>query len=143
MRLLNEKELCTLLETFEVVIAYTPFDKEIMWEEICDLETVVECVPREKDSDPNTFAEEMTKKYNGKTVALLIPGMRFDATGTRHGRGGGWYDRFLAKVPRSWLRIGLSTPECFYEATLIRSWWDEPMDVIMIQTPQQSVDQSV
>ncbi len=31
--------------------------------------------------------------------AIIIPMQGFDRTGNRMGRGGGWYDRFLQKIP--------------------------------------------
>jgi 5-formyltetrahydrofolate cyclo-ligase len=38
---------------------------------------------------------------------VFVPGLAFDETGMRLGRGGGYYDSFLAKVPGALPRIGL------------------------------------
>jgi 5-formyltetrahydrofolate cyclo-ligase len=63
---------------------------------------------------------------------IFIPGTRFDATGTRHGKGAGWYDRFLSMAPKEWLRIGLCYPYQFSQGPLLRQSWDEPMDFICV-----------
>jgi 5-formyltetrahydrofolate cyclo-ligase len=42
---------------------------------------------------------------------IIIPGLAFDTQGNRLGRGRGYYDRFLAKVPKSVTKIGV----CFDE----------------------------
>ncbi len=38
---------------------------------------------------------------------VIVPGVAFDMTGRRLGRGGGFYDRFLAQLPAHTLTIGV------------------------------------
>jgi 5-formyltetrahydrofolate cyclo-ligase len=38
---------------------------------------------------------------------VLVPGVAFDRSGRRLGRGGGFYDRFLARLPGRAVRIGV------------------------------------
>ncbi|MEK7613944.1 MAG: 5-formyltetrahydrofolate cyclo-ligase [Patescibacteria group bacterium] len=89
-------------------------------------------VPSTKDTDPFAEAEKVTVMFQNKNVCVLVPGVTFDIHGTRHGRGGGWYDRFLSRLPRSWLKIGVTTPEHLSHAPLKREVWDEPMSLLAL-----------
>lgn len=40
--------------------------------------------------------------------AVLVPALAFDVTGARLGRGKGYYDRLLARLPPSCLRVGIT-----------------------------------
>ena len=60
-----------------------------------------------------------------KIDTVMVPGMAFDANGTRMGRGRGYYDRFLSKIPRA-RRLGLCFPFQFVDAVPC-----EPFDIPM------------
>ena len=90
-------------------------------------------LPATHTSNPDEWAVAAKEKMPG-LVALLIPGTAFDEHGTRHGRGYGWYDRFLSSVPREWVRIGVAPLGTFSTTVLTREKWDEPMDWILAET---------
>jgi 5-formyltetrahydrofolate cyclo-ligase len=58
--------------------------------------------------------------------AILLPGLLFDRAGRRLGRGGGHYDRLLARAPAVLVRIGLCLAE-----QLIDELPSEPHDVLL------------
>ena len=68
---------------------------------------------------------------------IIVPGLAFDATGRRLGRGGGFYDRFLAMLPKSAWTIGL----CF-ESQIVPHIPAEPHDsrVRFIATESRLID---
>lgn len=60
---------------------------------------------------------------------VVVPGMAFDADGTRMGRGRGFYDRFLPRLSRA-RRLGLCFPFQFVEA-VPREPFDIPMHEVI------------
>lgn len=67
-------------------------------------------------------------------AALVMPLLAFDASGTRLGAGGGYYDRTLAECPgRRPLRIGLAFA-CQRAEALPRRAWDQPLHHIVTET---------
>lgn len=88
---------------------------------------------KDKNSDPYICATECIKQCQEGMTYILIPGKKFDIYGTRHGHGGGWYDRFLAKVPSDWVRIGVIDNTKFSLSKLKKEVWDEPVDWIIVK----------
>ena len=84
-----------------------------------------------KKSSRDIYYPEIDPYHNKLTIDIaIIPGTLFDCHMTRHGRGGGYYDKFLAIT--NCTKIGLS----FYtniRDTIERKPHDIPMDIIITE----------
>lgn len=89
-------------------------------------------LPNNKDGNPFEWAAKCIAKFKNTKPYILIPGTQFDKYGTRYGKGVGWYDRFLSKVPGTWLRIGIAHKSQISNTQLVRQGWDEPVDWIIV-----------
>lgn len=128
------EELSELLSSFEACITYVPLRTEVPFEEATAVPASLiryEIAPR-ASLNPQSEALRAIEVCNGKRTVILLPGRMFDIHGTRHGQGGGWYDRFLSYVPPTWLRIGFCFTDQLSTTLLMRHPWDEPMDVVCV-----------
>lgn len=90
-------------------------------------------IPPRAQLHPEKVASKVRMEFHGKAGVVFLPGQKFDATGTRHGRGGGWYDRFLSELPASLLRVGVLPEKYFSSTPLVRRPWDQPVDWLLVQ----------
>ena len=78
-------------------------------------------------SEPNSTARVVP---NSEVDVWLVPALAFDDLGNRLGRGGGFYDRFLAKS--AGVRIGVG-----YDSMILKELpcdeWDQSMDLIVTE----------
>lgn len=61
---------------------------------------------------------------------IFVPGIVFDKKGYRIGYGGGYYDRFLSKLPSNTIKIGLAFSEQIIEQ-IPHEDWDIRMDILV------------
>jgi 5-formyltetrahydrofolate cyclo-ligase len=132
----NFCKLNNILSDCDVSIAYEALPDEIDFTSIPLTQKIFKNliqIPINNDSDPHKWSENCRCYCKGKNTCILIPGRKFDIHGTRHGRGGGWYDRFLSKVPKDWIRIGITCKSNFSFSVLSKQSWDEPVDWIIVK----------
>lgn len=89
-------------------------------------------VPVGLATNPKIFGSNLTKEFGSLNGVILIPGRQFDKFGGRHGKGWGWYDRFLSVVPAKWIRVGICSQNEFSTTRLVIQEWDKLMDWIII-----------
>lgn len=117
------------------VVGYAPMTDEPAYEAFLSVHGFPPSdylIPASKEILPEEIAKVLREKYSSGTVAVFMPGRRFDVSGTRHGRGHGWYDRLLSLLPLHWLRVGVLSPELLSVEPLVRQEWDQPVDVLLV-----------
>jgi 5-formyltetrahydrofolate cyclo-ligase len=97
------KILFQRFKKLQIVVPKTDFDNKEMAHLIIDEETLFE---ENKYGIPEPIAHEHFPENDIDLV--LVPLLAFDKNGHRIGYGGGFYDRFLAKLKPGCLKIGLS-----------------------------------
>jgi 5-formyltetrahydrofolate cyclo-ligase len=128
------QEFNNLTATYNGVILYKPLTGEIDYTKTffsIDLHPNQIVLPANKNEDPFVWADKCIGHFKTDTPYILIPGTSFDIYGTRHGKGAGWYDRFLSKVPNTWLKIGITHASKLSLERLHRQTWDQTMDFVI------------
>lgn len=115
-------------------VVYTPLRTEVDNRNLVTLpfDAVTFSIAPRPSLDPAEEALRAITAIGRLPATIFMPGRRFDVFGTRHGQGGGWYDRFLARVPSEWLRVGFCFEHQFSHDALKREVWDEPMDYVYV-----------
>ena len=123
-----------VISTYQCGISYKPTNLEpdplLVFPELSD--KIVHTILPIKSLDISTQVQTSLEACGTNKTFILVPGREFDKTGTRHGKGAGWYDRFLSAVPQEWLRIGICYESQMSHSPLVRESWDEPMDYVCV-----------
>lgn len=130
----GQVDASALLSHYRAFITYRPLRTETNALEHAHLPfgARIHEIPPRASLDPHEEAKAARAFAGDRPTAILLPGREFDAAGTRHGQGGGWYDRFLKEVPREWLRVGFCFSDQFSKMPLPRQPWDEPVDYVVV-----------
>jgi 5-formyltetrahydrofolate cyclo-ligase len=72
---------------------------------------------------------------------ILVPGIAFDESGNRVGRGRGFYDRYLKKHPKA-VKVGICFEKQLLNGYIAPNSWDIPMDYIASSRRTLSFDRT-
>jgi len=132
----QQEKLVFLLARCNGAIGYAPLGDEAEYADSSLFKSVASkqiFLPKNGADGPYRWAQLCNERYGNKKICIFVPGVRFDARGTRKGRGGGWYDRFLSKIHPEWIRIGIIGAGGFSRTALARQEWDEPVDWVAVR----------
>ncbi|MGB9735928.1 MAG: 5-formyltetrahydrofolate cyclo-ligase [bacterium] len=73
---------------------------------------------------------------------VIVPGVAFDRYGNRLGYGKAYYDRFLSKLDKHTIKVGLSFTICIVENLPVDPW-DISLDVIITEIGFQTKEQGI
>jgi len=128
-----QTKIANVISRSDFCVLYSPYETE------ADPQGIPFVLPNKKvivpcglGTDPVDFGKEMAERFLDLSGFVLVPGKKFDRFGGRHGRGCGWYDRFLSTIPIHWIRIGICKKESFADTKLVLQEWDEPMDWMIV-----------
>ena len=132
----DPSELSALMASCKGFVTYVPLRGEVPFLDYLTLpeEAVKYQIAPRASLNPIEEADIARRLMGDFPTCILVPGQKFDAAGTRHGRGAGWYDRFLALVPRDWKRVGVCFDSQFSKTPLSREEWDQTMDRVAVVT---------
>ncbi|HEY0010953.1 MAG TPA: 5-formyltetrahydrofolate cyclo-ligase [Candidatus Paceibacterota bacterium] len=125
-------DLAGVLRDYTFCIAYAPLPDEVDIRAKLPAHLEVQVLTDDPHTNPASEATRAAEVARRHEAVVLLPGQRFDMSGTRYGRGGGWYDRFLSATPKEWLRIGTCFSDQMSDGVLTREPWDEPVDFVLV-----------
>ena len=85
-------------------------------------------------ADPLALTEQSVPV--GEIEGCVVPGLAYDRNGTRLGRGGGYYDRFLSNFKG--LKLGVTFDEGLADEILPREVHDQAMHIVV--SPKQWIE---
>ena len=118
----------------EVIAFYVSFSSEVDTKELIDKalsmgKRVV--VPAVAGKDLKFSEINCNKPFSKEKIDLVVvPGVAFTKSGSRLGRGKGFYDRFLKELPRRIKRVGLAYDIQITEDLPVAPH-DSPIDIII------------
>ncbi|MDO8729259.1 MAG: 5-formyltetrahydrofolate cyclo-ligase [bacterium] len=128
------QEFSDLTATYNGAILYQPLSGEIDYNKPLfpiNLHPNQMVLPVNTNENPFAWADKCAEYFKKDIPYVLVPGSNFDIYGTRHGRGGGWYDRFLSKIPTTWLKIGITDTSRLSFQQIAKRPWDQTVDWVL------------
>lgn len=96
-----------------------------------------------KDGKYNIKEPDQRELYPIENIdTVIVPGISFDHYGNRLGYGKGYYDRFLSRLDKHTIKVGLIFTKCIIESLPIDPW-DIPVDVIISEAGFQTKEQRI
>jgi 5-formyltetrahydrofolate cyclo-ligase len=139
------------VKTARYVAAYMPIDEELHLDDLLRPLPVKTCFPRVEGDDIVFYEAKDSGSFKSGSFSILepeadlpkvdpslidvilVPGMAYDVSGTRLGRGKGYYDRFCGSLERRPVCIGVVAEKNVFSA-LPKDPWDLSVDALLTET---------
>jgi 5-formyltetrahydrofolate cyclo-ligase len=77
-------------------------------------------------------ASDLSEIDPGALDLALVPGLAFTTQGGRLGQGGGYYDRFLPRLSKGCVTVGVA-PQALVVASLPTDLWDQRLSLVVTE----------
>ena len=138
------------VKTARYIAAYMPIDEELRLESFLRSISVKTCFPKVQGEDIVFYEAETGDSFEKGSFSILepgsdlpkvdpslidiilVPGMGYDLSGTRLGRGKGYYDRFCGILASRPLCIGVAAEKNVFSA-FPKDPWDLSVDALVTE----------